>query len=263
MAARKLRRKQGRAAESAFLIEGPTVIGDAFDAGAELRDVFLEDSDDNQALRNHLESREVPLWTVGRDVIKALTETVTPQGAVAVASDPTLRIESLSEPDLVVVLADVRDPGNAGTLIRSSLAAGASAVVFTKGSVDPLHPKVARAAAASLFGLPVVSGVELNEALGFLKDSGLSLIGTSAAGSSVYDADLTSPIALVLGNEARGLPDEIEARLDSVVGIPMPGPAESLNVSVAGSVLLFEALRQRQFKGKAGEAPGLSSAPND
>ena len=239
-------------------------MSDAFDAGAELRDVFIDESADHAGLAERLQAGGVPVRPVGRDVIKALTETVTPQGVVAVASDPTAELDSLGDADLVLVLADVRDPGNAGTLVRSAMAAGASGVVFAKGSVDPLHPKVVRSAAATLFWLPVVRGVDLLEALDFLKENSVSLVGSSAASEdSVYQADLTSRLALVLGNEAWGLPPDVERAMDKVVGIPMPGPAESLNVSVAGAILLFEALRQRRAATGDPPSPGLSSATND
>lgn len=239
-------------------------MSDAFDTGAGLRDVFIDESAGYEDLARRLEAAGVPVRPVGRDVIKALTETVTPQGVVAVVSDPTSDLASLRDADLVLVLADVRDPGNAGTLVRSALAVGASGVVFAKGSVDPLHPKVVRSAAATLFSLPVVRGADLLETLDFLKENDVALVGSSAASKeSVYEADLTSRLALVLGNEAWGLPPDVERAMDRVVGIPMPGPTESLNVSVAGAILLFEALRQRQSAAGGGPSPGLSSATND
>jgi RNA methyltransferase, TrmH family len=228
-----------------------------------LRDVFVQDPAEHEDLIDRLKAAGVPVWTVGTDVIKALTETITPQGVVAVASNPTVDLGSVQDPKLVVLLADVRDPGNAGTLIRSALAAGASAIVFAKGSVDPLHPKVARSAASAVFGLPVIRGIELEQAIDGLRSAGLTMIGTSASAPSMYESDLTTPVTIVLGNEAWGLAPEIEALMDVSVGIPMPGPAESLNVSVAGSVLLFEALRQRSQNAESPQAPGLSSATND
>lgn len=200
-------------------------------------------------------------------MIGALTETVTPRGIVAVVSDPTKGLDALDGVRLALVLADVRDPGNAGTLVRSALAAGAGAVVFAKGSVDPLHPKVVRSAAGSVFQIPIVRGPRLQEVAEVLSGFGVALVGTAAeAATDMYDADLTRPVAIVLGNEAWGLPEDATDLMDLTVRIPMPGPAESLNVSVAGSILLFEALRQRGVGGGGGpppEAPGLSSALND
>ena len=178
--------------------------------GAEIRDVFIEEGDVHSELERILLEAEVNVWRVGGDVIGALTETITPQGVVAVVSDPTRGAEVLTNLDLVLVLADVRDPGNAGTLVRSALAAGAGAVVFAKGSVDPLHPKVVRSAAGSLFGLPIMRSAELMDVVSTLGRAGMTLIGTAAhAETAMYDADLTSPVAIFLGNEAWGLSAEV------------------------------------------------------
>ena len=265
MAARKLRRKQGREAAGAFLVEGPTAVVDAVEAGVDILDVFLDEDIVGGALPDMLAARNIPVWTTGRDVISSLSETVSPQGVVAVVADPTAEVGVVAGADLVLVLADVRDPGNAGTLIRSAVAAGADAVVFAKGSVDPLHPKVVRAAAGAIFQIPLVSGVGLDEVIEFSRSHGLSLVGTAAdAQVEIYEAQLSSPTAIVLGNEAWGLPEGVEAMMDVLVSIPMPGPAESLNVSVAGSVLLFETLRQRRSTATGpSQSTGLSSGLDD
>ena len=180
-------------------------------------------------------------------VIAALTDTSTPQGVVAVAEERAIETEAI-DGDLVVVLADVRDPGNAGTLIRSAVAAGSSGVVFAKGSVDPFNPKTVRATAGLLFRVPLVHEVALEDVLGLLKARGFFVVGADAAADvAPEDVDLTQSIALVLGNESWGIEAGARALLDEVVGIPMPGPAESLNVGIAGSILLFEAVRQRRL----------------
>ena len=128
---------------------------------------------------------------------------------------------------------------------RHSLA-GADAAVFATGSVDPYHPKTVRAAAGALFALPVVRGIDAAAALARLGERGFTSIGADASASSTMgDTDLTGRVALVLGNEAWGLPDGLEDKVDSLVSIPMPGPVESLNVGIAGAVLLFEVVRQR------------------
>lgn len=146
----------------------------------------------------------------------------------------------------MIVLAGVRDPGNAGTVLRSALAAGADAAVFGTGSVDPYHPKTVRAGAGALFRLPLVRGIETGSALGTLKAAGFQLVGADASAEGSYtELDMTGRVALVIGNEAWGLPPEVSASIDRFVSIPMPGPAESLNVGIAGALLLFEAVRQR------------------
>jgi len=149
-----------------------------------------------------------------------------------------------------VVLSDVRDPGNAGTLVRSAVAAGASAVVFCSGAVDPFNPKTVRSTAGLLFHVEIAAGVALDVAAAELRGKGFLMIGADAASTKRPDeVDLTPPLALVLGNESWGIEEASGHLLDEVIGIPMPGPAESLNVGIAGSVLLFEAVRQRRASG--------------
>lgn len=177
--------------------------------------------------------------------MKALTDSASPQGVAAIVETPNTSLDRLADDaSLVLVLAEVRDPGNAGTLIRSALGAGADAVIFTVGSVDPFGPKTVRSAAGALFSIPVLQG-ELKEVVAALRTRGFTVWGTQTGAEAAHSADLTKKVALVLGNEAWGLPAEATGLLDSALGIPMPGPAESLNVAVAGSILLFEAARQR------------------
>jgi RNA methyltransferase, TrmH family len=141
----------------------------------------------------------------------------------------------------------VADPGNAGTLVRAGEAAGASAVLFCGASVDPCNPKCVRASAGSLFHLPVCSGGEAGAVLEDLRDAGVRRAGTVVRGGRPYDdVDLTGPVAIVLGSEAHGLPSALDALLDDRLTIPMAGRSDSLNVAMAGSILCFEALRQRR-----------------
>jgi len=240
LAARKLLRRNERTRAGAFLVEGPIPVAEALERG-EVQDLFV-DADLSSA------SSWVARGAVavsGR-VIDALSDTSTPQGVVAVASMRTIHIAEASG-DLMLVLSNVRDPGNAGTLVRSAVAAGASAAVFCSGSVDPFNPKTVRSTAGLLFHVNVVAGVGLEEAVEELRRKGFLLLGADAGSSVAPDElDLSVPVALVLGNESWGIDEASSRLLDDVVGIPMPGPAESLNVGIAGSILLFEAVRQRR-----------------
>jgi RNA methyltransferase, TrmH family len=190
----------------------------------------------------------VPFVRVALSVGKALSQSVTPQGAVAVVRSPAMSVEDIPEAaDLVLVLAEVRDPGNAGTLIRSAAAAGAGGVVFSARSVDALGPKTVRSAAGAVFRIPLVLDVQLHEALSTLRSRDFVILGTDPRAQLAPDAcDMTGKSVLVLGNEAWGLPPGMEDLIDEVIGIPMPGSTESLNVAAAGSILLFEAVRQRR-----------------
>jgi TrmH family RNA methyltransferase len=150
---------------------------------------------------------------------------------------------------LALVLVGVADPGNAGTLLRSAEAAGAGAVLFCAGSVDPYGPKCVRSSAGSVFRLVVARDLAAAEALAAVGEAGATIVATVARGAQPYDAvDLARPVALVLGSEAHGLAAGLAAAVDTAVTIPMQGRTESLNVGMAGTILCFESLRQRRAR---------------
>lgn len=224
-------------------------MAEALDAGAVLREVFAAEGVD-PAIVSSVQGAGVPVHRVTEQVIQAISDAVTPQGIVGIADMPVATLGDLEAADLIVVLDEVRDPGNAGTLVRSALAAGAGGVVFSRGSVDPFGAKTVRAGSGSLLRLPVVRDETLTDACARLRDAGFFLVGTdSEGGKPVDETDLTGRVAFVLGNEARGLGAASRSLVDETVRIPMPGPAESLNVGVAGSILLFECVRQRRAAG--------------
>jgi tRNA(Leu) C34 or U34 (ribose-2'-O)-methylase TrmL len=165
---------------------------------------------------------------------------------VAVATFLDVPLEAVRDPRLVAVLCAVRDPGNAGTILRSADAAGADAVVFAGESVDVYNPKTVRASAGSVFHLPIVRGVPEPAAVEALRGAGLQILAADAQGeASLDDVDLSVPTAMLFGNEAWGLPPETAALADRTVRIPMRGRAESLNLAAAASLMLFEAARPR------------------
>jgi TrmH family RNA methyltransferase len=195
----------------------------------------------------------VTITEVSEHVMASLSDTTTPQGVVATAR---LRSQTTNElaarAGLLLLLAEVRDPGNAGTLVRSAAASAASGVIFVRGSVDPLHPKTVRSSAGALFHIPVVRDESLEEAVAVARSNNLTVIEARADSTRFYDdMDLTRPALLVLGNEAWGLPTEKENLIDERVGIPTSVEVESLNVGVAGSIILFEAARQRRLSSAA------------
>ena len=210
----------------------------------EVTDLFVASGSDTSDLVGKAEAAGVRVAEVPEAVIALLADTRTPQGVVAVARVPGASIPE--DASLVVVLADVRDPGNAGTLVRTAYAAGADAIVFGSGAVDPFNAKTLRAASGAAFHVPVIRDVPLESILDTLSRRGIRTIGTAVSAGRRYDEiDLTAPVAFVLGNEAWGIPADLEAHLAESVSIPMPGPMESLNVATAGAILLFEAVRQR------------------
>lgn len=149
---------------------------------------------------------------------------------------------------LVAVLAHVRDPGNAGTVLRTADAAGADSVVFTDASVDPYNGKCVRASAGSLFHLPVTTGVHVTRVVEHLKGSGLRVLAADGAGKQTLDdVDLSGPTAWIFGNEAWGLPEEILTLADDVVRVPIYGRAESLNLATAAAVCLYASARSQRI----------------
>ncbi len=248
------RRRSARTDEGRFLIEGPNLLGVALEAGADvtlvLRDGAAPLSDEVAALAERAARSGARLVELPPGVLAKITDTVTPQPVAATVARSPLSLDDLlaGEPPAlpVLVLVGVSDPGNAGTLLRSAEAAGASAVVFCAGSVDPYHPKTVRASAGSIFLVPVVDGGDARVVLAALGDHEVRRLGTVARGGvDLAEAALRAPVAIVLGSEAHGLPDGLERVLDEVVTIPMSGRAESLNVAMAGTLMVFEAARRR------------------
>lgn len=231
---------------------------DVFDTDAQVQEVFLTEELADGPISERARSADIPVHLVSPAVAKAISDSVTPQGVVLVAASPLRPLDSIRvETGLVVILSAVSDPGNVGTLVRTAAAAGADAVILTNGSADVLNPKTARSSAAALFSVPLVVDVTLSDAIDHARSLGCAIVGADArSNEDLYSADLISPIAMVLGNESWGVSDADASLLDRSLSIPMPGRAESLNVAVAGSVILFEALRQRREAGGARVSSG-------
>lgn len=226
------------------------MITEALDAGVHLEAVFVApDADGVRPLLQRALDAGVRVHVLEKGLIERVSDTVTPQPVVAIAPWIDVPLDAVQGGDFIVVCVDVRDPGNAGTVLRSSEAAGASAVVFCDGSVDVFNPKTVRASAGSLFHVAVVNGGPVIDVLATLGSWGLRSLGTVARDGTPYDeVDLTQPVAIVLGNEAHGLPGDLV--LDELVTIPMAGSGESLNVGMAAAVLTFEVARQRRVQGR-------------
>jgi RNA methyltransferase, TrmH family len=188
---------------------------------------------------------------VSEDVLESVSDTKTPQGVVALARRPETgreRIEGAAGVPLVVVLHGANNPSNAGAVLRVAEAAGATGVVLTKGSTDPLSPKSLRGSMGSAFRMPLWTGPTLEEALGWCAARGIRTVATAAAAPPLHtEVDWTTPRAIVLGPEAGGLTVEEVRAADDAVRIPMREPVESLNLATALAVVLYEAARQRRF----------------
>jgi TrmH family RNA methyltransferase len=207
----------------------------------------------------------VELVHVSDEVMGKLTSTVTPQGLLGVSPFVDVDLEAVtSASGCVALLSSVRDPGNAGTVLRSADAAGADGVVFSSESVDVYNPKAVRASAGSLFHLPVVRDVETPETIAQLRDGGRRIFAMDASGEAdLFELDLADPAAFVFGNEAWGLPREVARLADATVRVPIVGRAESLNLAAAASVCLFEWTRQQREGRRAVLETVIAAAAHD
>jgi RNA methyltransferase, TrmH family len=243
-------RRSARSAEGAFVIDGPILLADALDAGVPIDDVVAEPSCSDELL-TRAAAAGAEVRSVAHGVLARVSDTVNPQAVAAIGrfADVAPAAAAAAAGPLALVLVGVGDPGNAGTLLRSAEAAGAGAVLFCDGSVDPYGPKSVRASAGSVFRVAVTRSADAVEALAWLESAGLRTVATVARGARPYDeVDLAGPVALVVGSEPHGLPEHVAARAMGSVTIPMAGRTESLNVGMAGTILCFESLRQRRHR---------------
>jgi len=202
-------------------------------------------------------ARGIRVHDLAPDVLERVAGTATPQPILAIVAMTDVALETtLADPRPLVVCVDVRDPGNLGTILRSAEAAGAAGVVCCDGTVDVYNPKCVRASAGALFHVSVVVGGEPVKVIDSVRAAGRPALGAAAGRGSAYtDAPLGGAVAIVLGNEASGLPTDLDTHLDGLVHIPMEGRAESINVGMAGAVLCFEAARQRREGGEGDARP--------
>jgi RNA methyltransferase, TrmH family len=272
-AARQLAKRSFRQRARSFLAEGPQAVREALGM-QEARDaraapsaqvtpspVVTELFVTRAAWPRHADlaaqaaRRGAEVHAVSGEVMAELAQTVTPQGVLAVCRFVDVPLEQLvaAAPRLVVLLANVRDPGNAGTVLRTADAAGADGVIFSDASVDPYNSKCVRASAGSLFHLPVVTGSPLRQAAAALSRAGVRILaadGSARLGLDELENDgaLSRPTAWLFGNEAWGLPADLLALADQAVAVPIYGRAESLNLAAAAAVCLYASARAHRMR---------------
>ena len=249
-------RRKARLEAGRFVIEGPVPIAELLAAGADLDELYVDleqwaQVDDRSPLRSVVRDADisgVPVWGLTASVFASVSDTNSPQGALALALrtvSPISEVSALDGP--VLVLVDISDPGNAGTLVRAAEAAGCAGVVFAGSSTDPFGPKAVRAAAGSIVRLPIAEASAVAMVLNELRASGRSLVATVVDGGVAPEAtDLSVPVAILIGSEAHGLSSEVISACTATITIPMEPAAESINAAMAGAVVLFEAARQRR-----------------
>ena len=241
--------RKDRRRERLFVLEGVRLAEEAIRSDVQITDVLynaeqLQTTERGQALLDQIKAlpnaQEATL-----DVLAAASDTVTPQGIVALVRWP--EIKSMGR-GVQLVLDAVQDPGNVGTLLRTALATGVTQVICIMGTADMYSPKVVRAAMGAHFRLPIVQDVLWDEAPSFLLDADNVYAAVASATMPYYAADWRQSAALIVGNEANGVSERGLAVATKQISIPMSGPVESLNAAVAGSVILFEMRRQRTVR---------------
>lgn len=246
------RRRSARSDTGTFLIDGPGLLGEAVRAGVVVRTVYVEPAAlEDPAVRSAGSAGAVVREVQPGSLAKVL-DLVTPQSVVAVADQRPSSLGGILDDAAdrarpVLALVAIQDPGNAGTLVRVAEASGCAGVAMTTGSVDVHNPKTVRATAGALFRMRVVEGIGSDELRSAARGLGVRVWATVAEGGiPIEDADLTGASVLLVGSEAHGLPVELRCAADGELSIPMEGGVESLNAAVAGSLVAFEAARQRR-----------------
>lgn len=245
---RSLQRPSVRYAERAFVVEGLRTVLDGIAAGYVPRLVLLTPEFDRSKLGDHVGETLTRLVDPG--LMKIMADTVTPQGILAVFPMPAIDSRT-SQPECSLVIDALHDPGNLGTLLRTAAAAGLSRVLLTPGTVDPFNAKVVRSGMGAHFRIAIE---RLTLPVDRSGDQTVLLLQTE--GTTDYsDVDLTGPIWIVVGSEAHGIQLEFSTMKTISVTLPMPGNAESLNAAVAGSIVIYEALRQRRNASRSAKLP--------
>jgi TrmH family RNA methyltransferase len=265
-AARQLAKRAFRQRARQFLAEGPQAVGEALAAGGVVTQLFVTAAAQARyaSLIGLAAGQGADVHAVSGEVMTELAQTITPQGVLAVCEfiDVTLGELGDGTPSLAVILANVRDPGNAGTVLRTADAAGAGGVIFAGSSVDPYNSKCVRASAGSLFHLPVVTGPPVADAVRALRERGLRVLAADGGAGTTLD-DLQSagrlgqPTAWLFGNEAWGLSSDVLDLADDAVAVPIYGRAESLNLAAAAAVCLYASARAQVPQARSG-SPGAN-----
>ena len=234
------------------MLEGIRGIEDALNTGTRIHEVlispYLFRNARGRALYERLIACGIELYGVTEEVLEYVADTDTPQGVVAVVEIPDMEL-SLHGFPLVLLADEIRDPGNLGTLIRSADALGLAGIVLSGDVVDPFNPKCVRATMGSILRVPIRSFRDVKEAAEFLKEQGFSIVAADVEADKLcYDYHFPEKCALLVGSEAHGVSCNVLELCDATLKIPMMGAAESLNVGVAGSILMYEAYRQRQSR---------------
>ena len=260
---RLVQKRSLRWSESVCVIEGPDLVAAALDAGLEFEGIYVDPVGSSLELNSLLDrarSLGVRVFMLEAGTIGKVADVQTPQPLIAAVRFTPVTLDQIDPHGLLVVLHDVRDPGNAGTVVRTAEAAGARAVILTGHCVDPYNPKTLRASAGALFQIPVVVAGELPELTSWYRATGgVSFAMVVRGGTDLHSVDLSGDVLIVVGNEGEGLTTADVAACDRTVTIAMSGASESLNVAVAAGITIFEAAYQQTKSADSVGGPNIST----
>lgn len=248
----QLLQKKYRQETGYFLVEGLRTVEEAVEAG-QVQSLFYvpEEGERLQKLLHKAAAASIKIYEINSQVLAKISDTTTPQGIVACTKQQRTSLKGMAEVAAraagpLVVVDRLQDPGNLGTLLRTADAVGAAGMIVLAGTVDVFSSKVVRASMGSLFHVPVCGPIDEEELIDWCSKQGIRMAATTLEASrSIYQADLTGKLALVIGNEANGVSENLLQQSSLQLHIPMPGKAESLNAAMAAGIILFESLRQR------------------
>ncbi|GKX28385.1 RNA methyltransferase [Vallitalea longa] len=244
-----LNKAKTRKKEASFIVEGKKTINE-IDV-SRIHEIFMTETffEKEQNLVKGFIEKKVKIEIVNDSVMKHISNSVTPQGILGIIRIVPMKLNiMINSNPLIIILENIQDPGNLGTIIRTCDAVKASGVIISKGSVDLYNPKVVRATMGSIFRVPVITDSDLIEDIKILKSNNIEIIASHLQGSdNLYKCNLTRGIGVLIGNEGNGLTDEVVGLANRNIKIPMIGKSESLNAGVATSIIAYEALRQRKY----------------
>lgn len=251
---RALRNKSGREEKGLYFIEGARFVAEALKENIGIRYVVVSETfssgSGSYELLKKLNDTELNCYVVPDSLFASISDTQTPQGILAVLGLERKQLMGAElSGGLLVILDIIKDPGNMGAIIRTADAAGCAGIIVPDGCVDVFNPKVLRSTMGSIFHVPVYHCNNIVEAMNTAREYGFMLCASHLEGSiSIYEADLSGQVALIIGSEAEGIGNETAENSDLLIRIPMEGRAESLNASVAAGVMIFEAMRQKKYR---------------
>ena len=248
---KSLYRKKERIKSKSFIIEGIKIIEEAINNNYKIKNIIYTDrllkTKGGPEFFEKIKSIDGLVY-VTDTIFKEISDTENPQGIIAITGFEFNELDKYKpdENPFLLFLDELQDPGNMGTIIRTADAFNLDGIILTNGCVDPYNPKVVRATMGSIFRVPIYYTSNNRHGLDYLKNLGIKVFSTSLEGSvPIYDIDYNEGFVLVIGNESRGVSDEIYSMSDRLIRIPMPGKAESLNAGIAASIIMYEGMKQR------------------